>query len=54
MILIREFLKCWGPETQSLEDTILDLEDTFSKEGFDLHPIEGLRETLLPEFVERQ
>jgi hypothetical protein len=51
-ILIREFLKRWGPEAQSLEDTIQDLEDAFSREGFDLDPIEGLRETLLPEFVE--
>jgi hypothetical protein len=51
-ILIREFLKHWGPEAQSLEDTIQDLEDAFSREGFDLDPIEGLRETLLPEFVE--
>jgi hypothetical protein len=52
MILIREFLKCWGPEAQSLEDTIQDLEDDFSREGFDLDPIQGLRETLLPKFVE--
>jgi hypothetical protein len=51
-ILIREFLKRWGPEFQSLEDTIQDLEDDFLREGFDLDPIEGLRETLLPEFVE--
>jgi hypothetical protein len=52
MILIREFLKHWGLEAQSLKDTIQDLEDAFSREGFDLDPIEGLRETLLPEFVE--
>jgi hypothetical protein len=51
-ILIREFLKHWGPEAQSLEDTIQDLEDAFSREGFDLDPIECLREMLLPEFVE--
>ena len=41
-ILIREFLKHWGPETQSLKDTIQDLEAAFSREGFDLDPIEGL------------
>jgi hypothetical protein len=51
-ILIREFLKRWGPKTQSLEDTIQDLEDDFSKEGFNLDPIEGFREMLLPYFFE--
>jgi hypothetical protein len=51
-ILIREFLKRWGPEVQILEDIIQDLEDAFSREGFDLDPIEYLRGTLLPEFVE--
>jgi hypothetical protein len=51
-ILIREFLKRWGPKAQSLEETIQDLEDAFSREGFDLEPIDGLRETLLPKFVE--
>jgi hypothetical protein len=48
------FLKHWGPKAQSLEDTIQDLEDAFSREGFDLDPIEGLRETLLLEFVEKK
>jgi hypothetical protein len=38
-ILIRDFLKRWGPEE-------------FSREGFDLDPIECLRENLLSEFVE--
>jgi hypothetical protein len=52
MILIKEFIKIWGPEAQSFEDTIQDLEDAFSREGFDLDPIEGLREMLLPKFVE--
>ena len=47
-IFIREFLKRWGLEAQTLKDTIQDLEDAFSREGFDLDPIEGLRETLLP------
>jgi hypothetical protein len=42
-ILIREFLKHWGPKSQSIEETIQDLEDGFSREGFDLDPIEGLR-----------
>jgi hypothetical protein len=51
-ILIKEFLKHWGPESQSLEDIILDLEDAFSREGFDIDPIECLRGTLLREFVE--
>jgi hypothetical protein len=41
-----------GIEAQSLEETIQDLEDAFSREGFDLDHIEGLRETLLPYFVE--
>jgi hypothetical protein len=48
MILIREFLKHSGLEAQSLEDTIQDLEDVFSREGFDLDLIECLRGTLLP------
>jgi hypothetical protein len=52
MILIKYFLQCWGPEAQSIKDTIQDLEDAFSREGFDLDPIEGLRETLLPKFFE--
>jgi hypothetical protein len=51
-ILIRQFLKHWGPEAQSLKDTIHDMEDVFSREDFDLDPIEVLRETLLLEFVE--
>jgi hypothetical protein len=33
-ILIREFLKCWGPKAQSLEDTIQDLEDDFFERRF--------------------
>jgi hypothetical protein len=52
MILIRYFLKHWGPKYQSLEDTIQYLEDAFSREGFDLDPIECLKGTLLPNFVE--
>jgi len=51
-ILIREFLKRWGPKAQSLEETIQDLENAFSREGFVLEPIDGLREMLLPNFVE--
>jgi len=51
-ILIREFLKRWGTKAQSLFETIRNLEDDFSREGFDVDPIEGLRETLLPYFVE--
>jgi len=51
-ILIVELLKSWGPKAQSLEETIQDMEDVFSREGFDLDHIEGLRETLLPNFVE--
>jgi hypothetical protein len=47
-ILIKEFLKHWGPEAQGIEDTIHDMEDAFSREGFDLDPIEGLIETILP------
>jgi hypothetical protein len=54
MIFIRYFLKCWGSEPQSIEDTIQDLEDAFLREVFDLDPIEGLRETLLPKFVEKK
>jgi hypothetical protein len=50
---MREFLKHWGPETQILEDTIKDLEDAFLREVFDLDPIEGLREMILPKFVEK-
>jgi hypothetical protein len=53
MIRIREFLKHWGPQAQSLEDTIQDLEDAFLREGFELHLIEALREMLLPEFAEK-
>jgi hypothetical protein len=41
-----------GTISSNLEDTIQDLEDALSREGFDLDPIEFLRETLLPEFVE--
>jgi hypothetical protein len=51
-ILIKEFLKHWGPEAQSLEDTIQDLEDALSREGFDLDIIKCLRGMLLPDFVE--
>jgi hypothetical protein len=51
-ILIIDFLKNWGLNSQSLEETIQDLEDSFSVEGFDLDPIKGLRETLLPYFFE--
>jgi hypothetical protein len=51
-ILIEEFLKRWGPEAQILKNTIQDLEDAFSREGFDRDPIQDLKETLLPEFVE--
>jgi hypothetical protein len=42
------FPQALGVKTQKIEDTIQDLEDAFSREGFDLDPIEGLRETLLP------
>ena len=52
MIFIIEFLKHWEPKAQSLEDTIQDLEDAFSREGFDLDPIEYLRGMILPEFFE--
>jgi hypothetical protein len=51
-IHIREFLKRWGLEAQNIKDTIQDLEDDFSREFFDLDPIEGLRKMLLPYFFE--
>ena len=35
-------------EGKSIEETIHDLEDVYPREGFDLDPIEGLRETLFP------
>jgi hypothetical protein len=49
---MREILKHWGLEDQSIEVIVQDLEDSFSREGFNLDPIEFLRGTLLPEFVE--
>jgi hypothetical protein len=52
VILIKEFLKRWGLEAQSLKDTIQDLEDAFLREFFNLDPIEGLRETHLINFFE--
>jgi len=52
MVLIREFLKRQGLEVQIIEDTIQDMEDAFSREGFDLDPIEYLRGMILPEFFE--
>jgi hypothetical protein len=47
IILIRDFLKHWGPRNQKLEDTIQDLEDILWGCSFLSDLIEGLKETLL-------
>jgi len=52
MILIRYFLKYWGPRTQKFEDTIQELEDAFLEHMFLLNPIEGTGETLLTNHIE--
>jgi hypothetical protein len=32
--LIEQFLRCWGPTTQNLQDTFQELKDALYREGF--------------------
>jgi hypothetical protein len=51
-VLIREFLKHWGPRTHKFEDVVQDLEDAFLGQCLPSYLIEGLRETLLLKYDE--
>jgi hypothetical protein len=47
MVLIREFLKHWGPRTHKFEEVVQDLKDAFLGHCLPSNLIEGLKETLL-------